>query len=252
MKRLIGFILVCIIVFSVLGITVCAGSDGGIIGYSTSLLRAGGGGSGGGGGGGGGSSHHSSSRPRTAGETVLGYILLPFAVFSSSIVFYLQITRWSRRSKKLMKQMVKRDVAWKYKNISDSVSESFYAIQNAWTDMDMTLASEYMSDDLFEEFQSKLGWMEYRNEKNVLEDIKLLKALPVAVYDDTDNSRDYVWVYIKGRMVDYTVNTQTQQKISGKSSPASFVEFWQFTRRDDKWVLNKILQKNEMSMIPFN
>ena len=103
MKRLIGFILVCIIVFSVLGITVCAARDSGIIGFSTSLLRAGGGGRGGGGGGG--SSHHSSSRPRTAGETVLGYILLPFAVFSSSIIFYLQITRWSRRSKKLMQQM---------------------------------------------------------------------------------------------------------------------------------------------------
>lgn len=251
LKRIIGFILVCIIIFSVLGVTALAADENGLMGFSTSLLRAGGGG---GGGGGGGSTHHStSSRPKTVGETVLGYVLLPFAVFSSSIIFYLQITRWSRRSKKLMKQMMKRDTAWKYENILVAVSESYYAIQNAWTNMDMTPAAQYLTPELFDEFQTQLGWMEYRNERNVLENIELLKALPVAVYDDTDNSRDYVWIYIKGRMVDYTVNTQTQQRISGKPFSESFVEFWQFTRNDDgKWILNKILQKNEIGGIPFN
>ena len=93
--------------------------------------------------------------------------------------------------------------------------------------------------------------MEYRNKKNVLENITLLQALPVAVHDDPDNSRDYIWFYIKGKMVDYTIDTTTQLKTDGNMSPSTFVEYWRFVRKDDSWVLNKILQKDEEEQIPF-
>ena len=147
--------------------------------------------------------------------------------------------------------MMQSDNAWKYKDVFITVKESFIAIQTAWSNMDMTPASKYMSDELFDSFQTKLNWMSYRNEKNVLENIQLLKALPVAVHDDCDNSRDYIWFYIKGRMVDYIIDTEKQLKISGNTSAASFVEYWQFIRKDNNWVLNKILQKNESDQIPF-
>jgi hypothetical protein len=93
--------------------------------------------------------------------------------------------------------------------------------------------------------------MAYRNEKNVLDKIRLVQALPVAVHDDPDNARDYIWFYIKGRMVDYTINTKTQMKISGSTHSTSFVEYWQFIRQGDDWVLHKILQKDEANQIPF-
>jgi predicted lipid-binding transport protein (Tim44 family) len=126
------------------------------------------------------------------------------------------------------------------------------AIQTAWSNMDMSPASQYMSDDLYESFQTKLNWMSFKNEKNILEKIQLVQALPVAVYDDFDNSRDFIWFYIKGRMVDYTIDTTTQFKINGKTSPTSFIEYWQYTRKGENWVLNKILQKNESDQIPFS
>ena len=223
---------------------------------SVTPLRAGGGSSGGGGGGGGGGgsshSHHSGSgRQPTLFESIFQFIMLPFILFSSSIVFYIKLSKRSRKSKKLMKQMMKSDGAWKYKNITSTVEECYFAVQNAWSEMDMTPASQYMSEKLFENFQSKLSWMSDRNEKNVLENIRLLSALPVSVYDDPDDSRDYIWFYIKGKMVDYTIDTSTQSKISGSSSAASFVEYWQFVRKNDKWVLNEILQKDESDKIPF-
>ena len=52
-------------------------------------------------------------------------------------------------------------------------------------------------------------------------------------------------------MVDYTINTETQLKISGSTYPASFVEYWQFIRKENTWVLNEILQKDEADKIPF-
>lgn len=116
----------------------------------------------------------------------------------------------------------------------------------------MSPAAQYMSDQLRESFQTKLNWMEFRHEKNILQDIKLLKALPVAVYDDADNTRDHVWFYIHGKMVDYIIDTQTGAKRSGSTTPGRFVEYWQFIRKEDRWVLHKILQKDESDQIVFS
>ncbi len=216
----------------------------------------GGGGSGGGGGGGGaggsGTSHSRvSSRPSSFLGTIFQFILLPIVMLSSSIAFYIKLTKRSRKSKQLMKLMRRSDNAWKYSDISETVYDSYMAIQKAWTDRDLSTVSKYMSNELLAEFQTKIDWMKVRNERNVLIDIELLKALPVAVHDDPDNSRDYVWFYIKGRMVDYTVDENTMTKISGSTSATSFIEYWQYVRRDDSWVLNKILQKEESDLIPF-
>ena len=151
-----------------------------------------------------------------------------------------------------MKKIKKSDRAWKYKNVSKNVEESFFAIQNAWTNMDLSTASKYMSDELLDSFNTKLSWMEYKKQRNVLKKIKLLRALPVAVYDDSDDTRDYIWFYIKGKMVDYTIDTDTHMVLEGSKLALSFVEYWRFIRKDGRWVLDKILQKNEEAQIPFS
>lgn len=255
MKKILSLIIVSLIFVSCLGITAYAKSPD--VSYNASIipLRAGGGSSGGGssGGGGGGSSSHSSGTGHqpTLFETILQFILMPFVLFQSSVIFYIKLTKRSRKAKKLMKQMMQSDNAWKYNDISATVKESFIAIQTAWSNMDMTSASQYMSDELYNSFQTKLNWMVYRKQKNILENIQLVKALPVAVHDDCDNSRDYIWFYIKGKMVDYIIDTDTQLRISGNTSATSFVEYWQFKRKENNWVLSKILQKDESEQIPF-
>ena len=256
MKKVFCLILISLILISFLGVTTYARNADDRTLYPTFLLRAGGGSSGGGGGGGGGgsSSHsHSSGNGRepTLIESVLSFILFLLVFFSSSIILYFQLSKRSRKAKKLMKKIKQSDVAWKYKDVSSDVKEGFFAIQCAWTDMDMRKASKYMSDELCDSFQTKLNWMKFKNQKNVLEKIRLVKALPVAVHDDLDNSYDYIWFYIKGNMIDYTIDTSTQEIIDGHTFPFSFVEYWQFVRKDGKWVLNKILQDDEEDQIPF-
>jgi hypothetical protein len=88
--------------------------------------------------------------------------------------------------------------------------------------------------------------------RNILKHVKLKDAIPVAVYDHPDDSHDFVWFYIKGRMVDYTVDIQTDEKLEGSSVPQSFCEYWQFIRsQNDTWVLNEILQEDEAEQVPF-
>ncbi len=252
MKKVICLMLISFILLSVLGITAYAEEPDAFDSISIVFLRAGGGSSGGGGGGGGGgssSSSHSSGRGRPM--TLFDYIMLPFVFFSSSIVFYIQLSKRARKAKKLMKKMMQSDNAWKYKDIAADVEDGYMAIQEAWASMDMSAAKKYMSDELYDNFQTQLNWKKYKNQKHVMENIQLLKALPVAVHDDRDNSRDYIWFYIKGKMIDYTIDTNTQLITEGNTMATSFVEYWQFVRKDGRWVLNKILQKNEADQIPF-
>ena len=162
---------------------------------------------------------------------------------SSTLAFLYRVTKRARLSKKLMKKLKLSDDSFKYKDIKSSVKESFFAIQSARTNMDMTPAKYYLSDELFENMQSKLVWMSFRNELLVLKNISLLSVLPVAVHDEPGEDKDFIWFYIMGSMSDYIINTATQLKISGDTMPAFFMEFWQFKRKDGHWVLNRILQK---------
>ena len=268
--------IVSLILISCLGVTAYAAN----IDSSVIQLRAGGGGSGGGSTGGGStrggstggsntrggsnggyggigdhgrySRYNNTSRPLTMFESFGLYIILLIGLSCVSIYYYFKLTRNLRKARKVKKKIKQSDYAWKFKDIYSTVNESFTAIQTAWSNMDMTPASQYMSDNLFDSFQTKLNWMTYRNEKNVLKNIKLVQAFPVAVNADSNDTFCYVWFYIKGRMVDYIIDTKTQLVVSGKTDVSSFVEYWQFTREKGKWVLNKILQEDESNQIEFN
>ena len=53
-------------------------------------------------------------------------------------------------------------------------------------------------------------------------------------------------------MIDYTVNTETNMRTDGATTPKSFGEYWQFTRKEKGvWVLNMILQEDEADNIAF-
>jgi len=258
MKRLACIVLTAAILsFSAsLFTTICTNPDHFCDGVSLVVLRAGGG-SGGGGGGGGGGSHHSPNTNNSDGETdaadFVSFALFGvFAIFGSAIVLRFSLFRHSRNSKKLLKLLSDKHSAWKYQDIHKQVNETYHIVQKSWTQSDMSPARGYMSDELYESFCTKLNWMDFNNERNVLKMITLLDAAPISVFDSDDDSEDYVWFYISGMMIDYTVNTQTKQRIKGNILPTVFVEYWQFVRKENRrWVLNEILQKNEVDRINF-
>ncbi len=229
------------------------------LGTQVTFLRAGGGGSTGGGsstGGSHGTSSHggySSSNGRTSFlGNFLFYMLFFLSLFFTSIRLSFRVFKSSRNSKKFLKMLSLKDKTWNYKKQEKQAIEAFYSIQNSWTNMDMMPSRAYMDDSLYEEFQTKLAWMEMRRERNVLKNIRLLEIKPVFVHDEEDDTKDFIWFYVKGKMVDYVINMDTLEKKAGHSSSTSFVEFWKFVRKDEEYfVLSKILQKDEYEKILF-
>ena len=229
--------------------------------YKVTSLRAGGGGSSGGSSSGGSSSGsrstHTSNTKRNYGildflSSILNAILMIVMICIGSIVLYIKVLRSSFNSKRYMRMLDDKDITWNYKTVEKQVIDAYYTIEEAWAEGNMKKAKKYMSKDLYENFQTKLGWMEINNQKNILKKIKLLNVKPVSIHDDEDDSKDLIWFYIKGKMIDYTINTETKEMIEGKTYSTSFIEFWKFTRtKKNTWVLSKILQKEEANKIVF-
>ena len=217
------------------------------------ILRAGGGSSGG--------SHSSSSGSSSSGHygrrgysnpisNIISAIIFMLIIFASAIILYFKVLRASFNSKRYLRLLDNKDITWKYKTIENRVIETFYVVEKAWTNNDISKAKDYMYKDLYENFKSKLEWMDINNRRNILKKIRLVNLKPVSVYDDKDDNKDLIWFYIKGKMIDYIIDTKTKSIVSGNTKNKSFVEFWKFVKNDNnEWVLSEILQEDESSKI---
>ncbi len=191
------------------------------------ILRAGGGSSSGGhsSSGGSSSSHYGSRGYSNPLSNIISSIIFILILFASTIILYFKVLRASFNSKRYLRLLDNKDITWKYKAIEKRVIETFYVVEEAWTNNDISKAKEYMDKDLYENFKSKLEWMDINNRRNILKKIRLVNLKPVSVYDDKDDNKDLIWFYIKGKMIDYIVDTKTNSIVDGTTKNKAFVEF---------------------------
>ena len=219
---------------------------------SVTILRAGGGSSSGSHSSSGGSSsrHYGRRGYSSPLSNIISAIIFMLILFATTIILYFKVLRASFNSKRYLRLLDNKDSTFKYKTIEKRVIETFYVVEEAWTNNDISNAKDYMDKDLYENFKSKLEWMDINNRRNILKKIRLVNLKPVSVYDDKDDNKDLIWFYIKGKMIDYTIDTKTRNIVDGTTKNKSFIEFWKFVKNDDnKWVLSEILQEDESKKI---
>lgn len=213
--------------------------------------RAGGGSSGGSSGGissSSGSHHTSSSHNSNPIVSIINYILFTIICFSSVIVIKYRLTKARVKTKIDFKK-----TSWSYDEVGKRIEDAYFIIQEAWASNDMSKAKDYMTPELLENFTLKLNWMEVADKKNILKNIKLLDCYPISFTDLEGDKDDCLWVYIKGKMIDYVLNIKTNEIIEGSTMSKSFVEYWLFSKnKKGNWVLKKILQEDELESIPLD
>ena len=227
---------------------------------SNAFARAGGGGGSGGGGGGGGgggsTSHHSGSTGGYRRSNPIASIInlgMFFCISSAGvIVFKVQLSKKKMKSISAIKGLSKSDYNWDYKKMKSDIEEAFYKIQDAWMERDQDIAKEYMSEKLYARHSSKTGWMKVRKEKNILKNMKLLKATPIAIKDKDGTENDVVWIHIRAKAIDYLINEETGDLIEGnKFKSVPFEEYWKFIRNERGWILDEIRQLDEIDDLDF-
>ena len=114
--------------------------------------------------------------------------------------------------------------------------------------MDVSYGAPYLSQELMEEFDSKIQWMQVRGEAVVQRNVKLLSAMPVYVEDNPGEEYDMIWYLIHGKMTGYYIDVNTRKVVRGNTRPEAFFEYWKFVYRGERWVLHEIRQKEEMDI----
>lgn len=212
--------------------------------------RAGGGSSGGGSSGGSSGSHgtaHSSSSTTDPISSIFGIITFAIIGSSSIIIMKIKITKYRYNARKDFK-----DTDWNYKELVKRAEKTYFVLQKAWTKNEINIAKDYLTKELYENYKSKLQWMEISNKKNILKKIKLLNVFPISVLDEIGDKNDKVYMYIKGKMIDYIINTKTNEVIEGNGMSSVFIEYWLFVKnKKGEWVLSKIYQCDELDTIPY-
>lgn len=227
---------------------------------SISYARPGGGGGSSGGGGGssgGGSSSHSSSAHGTgrgSGRTkedfkgqVSSFILLSSSIFiiqrTEDIMSGVKVIKSKNKYKKKLENLSESNPNYKLEKINKDVSDTFYIMARAWTEMNQDIAIEYSTDKLYKNHKAKLEWMDVRNERNILKKEKLISAKVFAI-DNNDN----IWVAIRGSMIDY-IEKDGQIIDGSKYIPSRYTEYWKFDNIDGRWLLDEIRQVREINEI---
>lgn len=200
------------------------------------LARAGGGGGMGGGGGG-------------ILTTILAFILAPFFIIYAIIVS-IKLTHRNNLVQDLTAELVKADKIWNHRNMMATVEQVFFKVQEAWMERNQDLARDVMSDRIYQKHKLQTDAMIVYGTKNMLEKMNLQEVMIISIADYLDNTEDKFSVYLKGSMIDYTINDTTNEVISGdKTKPETFKEIWTFIRDRHQWKLDEIDQNVTMTDI---
>lgn len=174
--------------------------------------------------------------------TILIFILTPFLI-AYSIIVSIKLKNKQIKVKDLTAQLAKADKIWDYRNMMSSVEQIFFKVQDAWMQRNQDLAKEVMSDRIYQKHKLQTDEMIANGTKNMLAKINMEEIMIISVSDYKDNSEDTFSAYIKGSMIDYTIDDKNNAVISGSNAKTEeFKEIWTFIRNNNKWVLDEIDQ----------
>lgn len=182
---------------------------------------------------------------------MLNAIPIAIILFGGTAVFTYRRVKAKRITKKNMKFFAENGNNWDYKEIQPRVKEAYFKIQECWRRNDVDYAADYLSKNMYTSFQSKLEWMDIRNECAVQKNVRLLSASPVFAEDRDGEENDRLWYLIHGKMIGYYIDKHTRRVLRGSLMSESFYEYWVFVYEDGRWVLDEILQKNEVDITQF-
>jgi predicted lipid-binding transport protein (Tim44 family) len=136
------------------------------------------------------------------------------------------------------------DGSFNEERFCDQVMDSFFKIQGAWMNRDLTGVSGLLGEEIRRTFQDDIDRLVREKRVNRLENIAVRNVEIVEAWQE--NGQDFITTLIYANLLDYTTDDSTGQVVSGsKTDPVKFEEYWTFTRPvgSGAWKLAAIDQK---------
>jgi predicted lipid-binding transport protein (Tim44 family) len=122
-------------------------------------------------------------------------------------------------------------------------TDTFFAIQGAWANRDMTTARSLLTDEMFRILQADAEALKAQKKINRLENIAVRSVDITEAWQESGS--DFLTVRIYANLLDYNIDETTGQVVEGsKTEPMKFEEYWTFTRAvgANAWQLSAINQ----------
>jgi predicted lipid-binding transport protein (Tim44 family) len=136
------------------------------------------------------------------------------------------------------------DPSFDEQRFCDQVMDTFFKIQSAWMNRDLSPAGTLLTPEMRRTFQGDIDRLLKEKRVNRLENIAVRNVEIVEAWQET--GQDYVTTLIYANLLDYTTDDTSGQVVEGsKTEPVKFEEFWTFTRPvgNNQWQLSAINQK---------
>jgi predicted lipid-binding transport protein (Tim44 family) len=142
-----------------------------------------------------------------------------------------------------MAQIRQRDPAFDENRFNDLAMDSFFKIQGAWMNRDLSPVEGVLTAEMKRIFQTDLDQLRRNKQINRLENIAVRNVEITEVWQE--EGQDFVTTSIYANLLDYTTEDVTGAVVVGsKTEPVKFEEYWTFTRPagNTAWRLSAISQ----------
>jgi predicted lipid-binding transport protein (Tim44 family) len=135
------------------------------------------------------------------------------------------------------------DPSFDEQRFKDQCLDNFFKVQGAFANRDMSVIRMLFTDEMFGILQRDADDMKQKRRINRLENIAVRTVDMTEVWQET--GKDFITVRLYANLLDYTVDEDSGQVVSGsKTEPVKFEEYWTFTRPvgNNPWQLSAINQ----------
>ena len=121
--------------------------------------------------------------------------------------------------------------------------DTFFKIQGAWANRDMTTIRNLLTDEMFQILQGDAEALKAQKKINRLENIAVRSVDITEAWQESGS--EFITARVYANLLDYNVDEITGQVMEGsKTEPVKFEEYWTFTRPvgPNPWQLSAINQ----------
>ena len=135
------------------------------------------------------------------------------------------------------------DASFSEDRFKDSVMDTFFKIQAAWMNRDLSSVTTLLTDEMKRTFQGDIDNLLRERKINRLENIAVRNIDITEAWQES--GRDFITVLFYANLLDYTADESTGAVVTGsRTEPVKFEEYWTFTRPvgNNPWQLSAINQ----------
>lgn len=137
---------------------------------------------------------------------------------------------------------------WDRDYLAGRVRQVFFWFQDAWSRMDLSEGSEYVTAEMLSHYRTDLDEMKSRGERNMIKDPILNAADIQFIHSSLSEDDERFVVMIWANLVDYTVDSQGRIVAGDDTNRLYFTEFWEFRWENENWLLAKIYQEDALEI----